>query len=62
MERGVQVAASRTRELAGEVNVVALGLVQLGIDKGDRVGIWAPNVPEWGPGPVRDGQDRRASW
>jgi fatty-acyl-CoA synthase len=34
-------------ELAAEANVVALGLVDLGIGKGDRVGIWAPNVPEW---------------
>jgi fatty-acyl-CoA synthase len=34
-------------QLVSEVNVVALGLVQLGISKGDRVGIWAPNVPEW---------------
>ena len=46
----VDVASGRRftySELASEVNVVALGLVQLGIDKGDRVGIWAPNVPEW---------------
>ena len=46
----VDVASGRRftySELAGEVDVVALGLVQLGIDKGDRVGIWAPNVPEW---------------
>ena len=34
-------------QLASEVNVIALGLIQLGISKGDRVGIWAPNVPEW---------------
>ena len=46
----VEVASGRRftySELAGEVDVVALALVQLGIDKGDRVGIWAPNVPEW---------------
>jgi len=46
----VDVASGRRftySELASEVNVVALGLVQLGIGKGDRVGIWAPNVPEW---------------
>jgi fatty-acyl-CoA synthase len=35
------------RELADEVNAVALGLVDLGVTKGDRVGIWAPNCAEW---------------
>jgi fatty-acyl-CoA synthase len=35
------------RELADEVNAVALGLVDLGVGKGDRVGIWAPNCAEW---------------
>ena len=35
------------RELAAEVNALALGLVSLGIGKGDRVGIWAPNRAEW---------------
>ncbi len=35
------------RELADEVNAVALGLVDLGVEKGDRVGIWAPNCAEW---------------
>ena len=46
----VDVASGRRftySELASDVSVVALGLVQLGINKGDRVGIWAPNVPEW---------------
>ncbi len=46
----VDVASGRRftySELAAEANVVALGLVDLGIGKGDRVGIWAPNVTEW---------------
>jgi fatty-acyl-CoA synthase len=46
----VDVTAGRRytyAEFADEVAVIALGLLQLGIGKGDRVGIWAPNVPEW---------------
>ncbi len=35
------------RQLADDVESVALGLLALGINKGDRVGIWAPNLPEW---------------
>jgi fatty-acyl-CoA synthase len=35
------------RQLAEEVNAVAKGLIDLGVDKGDRVGIWAPNCAEW---------------
>ncbi|TVT55672.1 AMP-binding protein [Amycolatopsis rhizosphaerae] len=35
------------RELAADVDALALGLLGLGIGKGDRVGIWAPNCPEW---------------
>jgi fatty-acyl-CoA synthase len=34
-------------ELAAEVNAVALGLHALGLRKGDRLGIWAPNCAEW---------------
>src|SRR5215469_8605109 len=34
-------------ELAAEVDALALGLLAAGITKGDRVGIWAPNCPEW---------------
>jgi fatty-acyl-CoA synthase len=30
-----------------EVDAMALGLLAAGIGKGDRVGIWAPNCPEW---------------
>jgi len=34
-------------ELASEIDAVALGLLALGVTKGDRVGIWAPNCAEW---------------
>ncbi|MQS11254.1 AMP-binding protein [Streptomyces kaniharaensis] len=34
-------------ELAADVDALALGLLGLGIAKGDRVGIWAPNCAEW---------------
>ncbi len=34
-------------ELRADVDAVALGLVDAGIGRGDRVGIWAPNLPEW---------------
>ncbi len=49
-EAVVDVATGRRwtyREFAAEVDVVALGLADLGVVKGDRVGIWAPNCPEW---------------
>lgn len=35
------------RELVREVDAVALGLLDAGIGKGDRVGIWSPNRAEW---------------
>ncbi|MER8097782.1 AMP-binding protein [Streptomyces goshikiensis] len=34
-------------EFAADVDALALGLLDLGIAKGDRVGIWAPNRAEW---------------
>jgi fatty-acyl-CoA synthase len=34
-------------ELAADVDALALGLLEAGIKKGDRVGIWAPNCAEW---------------
>ncbi|BAO87751.1 AMP-binding protein [Caballeronia cordobensis] len=35
------------REFAHEVDVLASGLLALGIQAGDRVGIWSPNRIEW---------------
>src|SRR5919202_6002681 len=46
----VDVAAGRRwtyAEFDEAVNRVALGLLARGIEKGDRVGIWAPNCAEW---------------
>jgi fatty-acyl-CoA synthase len=34
-------------QFVAEVDAVALGLDALGVGKGDRVGIWAPNCAEW---------------
>jgi fatty-acyl-CoA synthase len=34
-------------EFADAVDRLATGLLDLGVAKGDRVGIWAPNRPEW---------------
>jgi fatty-acyl-CoA synthase len=34
-------------ELDAAVNRVASGLLAAGIEKGDRVGVWAPNCAEW---------------
>ncbi len=46
----VEVASGRRwtwSELGADVDAVARGLVAAGIEKGDRVGIWAPNCAEW---------------
>jgi len=34
-------------ELADRVDRVAAGLLRLGLEPGDRIGIWAPNCAEW---------------
>lgn len=34
-------------QLRDDVDVLALGLLDAGVVKGDRVGIWAPNMAEW---------------
>ncbi|MGV0779094.1 AMP-binding protein [Mycolicibacterium peregrinum] len=46
----VEVATGRRwtyAELDAEADAVARGLMALGVAKGDRVGIWAPNCAEW---------------
>ena len=46
----VDVASGRRwtyTEFAAEVNGLAAGLLRRGVRKGDRVGIWSPNCPEW---------------
>ncbi|MFK7856633.1 MAG: AMP-binding protein [Granulosicoccus sp.] len=35
------------KEFDAKVDRLAAGLVRLGLQKGDRLGIWAPNCPEW---------------
>ncbi|CAG4899604.1 AMP-binding protein [Paraburkholderia gardini] len=35
------------KEFSDEVDILAAGLLALGIEKGDRVGIWSPNRVEW---------------
>ncbi|HIH64784.1 MAG TPA: AMP-binding protein, partial [Methanothermobacter thermautotrophicus] len=35
------------REFNERVNLLAKGLLSIGIGKGDHVGIWATNVPDW---------------
>jgi len=34
-------------EFDDDVDTLALGLLDLGVEKGDRVGLWAPNCAEW---------------
>ena len=46
----VEVASGRRwtwAELNADVNALAVGLLDSGIAKGDRVGIWAPNCAAW---------------
>ena len=34
-------------ELQNRVDLLAAGLLSLGLNPGDRIGIWAPNCAEW---------------
>ncbi|MEP9384658.1 AMP-binding protein [Nocardioides sp. KR10-350] len=49
-EAMVEVASGRRwtwTELDRDIDAVARGLLAMGVDKGDRIGIWAPNCAEW---------------
>ncbi|MEN8198952.1 MAG: fatty acid CoA ligase family protein [Thermodesulfobacteriota bacterium] len=35
------------RELAGEIDGLAMGLLNMGADRGDKIGIWSTNNIEW---------------
>ena len=45
-ERGLNLRLTY-RALLAEVNRVARSLLALGIEKGEHIAVWAPNVPEW---------------
>ena len=47
------------REFADEVDVLAAGLLALGVEAGDRVGIWSPNRVRMAADAVRDRAHRR---
>jgi fatty-acyl-CoA synthase len=34
-------------EFDADVTALALGLLAVGVESGDRIGIWSPNCPEW---------------
>ena len=44
VEQGIRFTYA---QFADEVDQVARGLMGIGVDKGDRVGIWSPNFAEW---------------
>ena len=35
------------QDLEAEARLIARGLIASGIERGDRVAVWATNVPEW---------------
>ena len=44
---GTRASAGPMRELSARVDAFAAGLLALGLERGDRVGIWSPNYAEW---------------
>ncbi|MEA1870987.1 MAG: long-chain-fatty-acid--CoA ligase [Candidatus Bipolaricaulota bacterium] len=34
-------------QLSARVDRLARGLIELGVEKGEKVGLWMPNIPEW---------------
>ena len=42
-----RTCAGRWGELGRRVDDLAAGLMSLGLERGDRVGIWSPNTSEW---------------
>lgn len=49
-DRNVIISQGRRftyRELDEQVDRLARGLIALGVEKRDKVGIWMPNIPEW---------------
>ena len=43
-ERGLR---STFRQLEDEARLIARGLIATGVQRGDRIAVWATNVPEW---------------
>ena len=61
----VEVATGRRwtwAELDRDVDALARGLLAAGLEKGDRVGIWAPNCAEWTLAQYADGQGSAWCW
>ena len=49
-------------QLDADTDALARGLIAAGIEAGDRVGIWAPNCPEWVLLQYATAQGGRRSW
>ena len=47
------------RQLLIEVERIARGLLAIGVERGDRVGLWSPNCAEWAIVQYASAKDRR---